>query len=104
MGLTASRADAMADDGIRGPAGYWEIGIALLPESRGRGIGWRAQAMLRDYLFRHTPGQRIQAGTQAENVAEQRSLVKAGLRLEGIVRACEFRDGQARRVPLQPPA
>jgi ribosomal-protein-alanine N-acetyltransferase len=79
-----------------GLASYWEIGIALLPEFRGRGIGWRAQAMLCDYLFRHTPAQRIQAGTHAENVAEQKSLVKAGFQLEGIMRACEFRDGQWR--------
>lgn len=75
----------------RGP--YWEIGIALLPDFRGRGIGWRAQAMLCDYLFAHSPAQRIQAGTHAENPAEQRSLVKAGFQLEGVVRACEFRDG-----------
>jgi ribosomal-protein-alanine N-acetyltransferase len=79
-----------------GPASYWEIGIALLPEYRGRGIGWRAQATLCDYLFRHTPAQRVQAGTHAENVAEQKSLVKAGFQLEGVVRACEFRDGQWR--------
>ncbi|MDG6100949.1 GNAT family N-acetyltransferase [Dactylosporangium aurantiacum] len=25
-----------------GPIGYWEIGIALLPQWRGRGLGWRA--------------------------------------------------------------
>ncbi|HTF09323.1 MAG TPA: GNAT family protein [Asanoa sp.] len=72
---------------------FWEIGIALLPDSRGRGIGWRAQAMLCDYLFAHSPAQRIQAGTHAENLAEQRSLVKAGFQLEGVMRACEFRDG-----------
>jgi [ribosomal protein S5]-alanine N-acetyltransferase len=77
-----------------GRAGYWEVGIALLPEWRGRGIGWRAQAMLCDYLFCHTPAQRIQAGTHPENVAEQKSLVKAGFRLEGVVRACEFRAGR----------
>jgi len=76
-----------------GVAKHWEIGIALLPEWRGRGIGWRAQAMMCDYLFRHTPAQRIQAGTHPENVAEQRSLEKAGFTLEGIVRACEFRAG-----------
>ncbi len=34
-----------------GAAKHWVIGIALLPEWRGRGIGWRAQAMLCDYLF-----------------------------------------------------
>src|SRR5512142_1475715 len=26
-----------------GVATYWEIGIALLPQWRGRGVGWRAQ-------------------------------------------------------------
>lgn len=75
---------------------YWEIGIALLPESRGRGIGWRAQASLCDYLFTHTPVQRIEAGTQPENKAEQRALEKAGFTLEGVVRSFEFRAGQWR--------
>jgi [ribosomal protein S5]-alanine N-acetyltransferase len=79
-----------------GVAKYWEIGIVLLPEWRGRGIGWRAQAMLCDYLFAHTPAQRIQAGTHPENIAEQKSLVKAGFQREGVVRACEFRAGQWR--------
>jgi [ribosomal protein S5]-alanine N-acetyltransferase len=79
-----------------GVAKYWEIGIALLPEWRGRGIGWRAQAMLCDYLFSHTPAQRIQPGTHPENIAEQKSLEKAGFQLEGVVRACEFRAGQWR--------
>lgn len=79
-----------------GVAKYWEIGIALLPEWRGRGIGWRAQALLCDYLFSHTPAQRIQAGTHPENVAEQKALAKAGFQLEGVVRACEFRAGQWR--------
>jgi RimJ/RimL family protein N-acetyltransferase len=79
-----------------GVARYCEIGIALLPEWRGRGVGWRAQAMLCDYLFSHTPVQRIQAGTHPENHAEQRSLEKAGFQLEGVIRACEFRAGQWR--------
>jgi [ribosomal protein S5]-alanine N-acetyltransferase len=77
-----------------GPTKHWEIGIALLPEWRGHGIGWRAQAMLCDYLFLHTPLQRVQAGTHPENTAEQKSLAKAGFTLEGVVRACEFRDGR----------
>ena len=79
-----------------GAAAYWEIGIALLPEWRGQGLGWRAQAMLCDYLFQHTPAQRIQAGTHPENTAEQRALEKAGFTLEGVLRACEFRAGQWR--------
>ena len=82
---------------LYGSQGYcWEIGIALLPEWRGQGIGWRAQAMFCSYLFEHTPVQRIEAGTHAENAAEQRSLEKAGFALEGVVRAVEFRAGQWR--------
>jgi RimJ/RimL family protein N-acetyltransferase len=72
---------------------HWEIGIVLLPEWRGRGIGWQAQAMLCDYLFEHTPVQRIQAGTQPENIAERKALEKAGFQLEGVLRAAEFRAG-----------
>ncbi|RZT07460.1 RimJ/RimL family protein N-acetyltransferase [Kribbella sp. VKM Ac-2569] len=75
---------------------YWEIGIALLPEYRGRGIGWRAQALLTAYLFEHTAVYRIQASTHPENVAEQKSLEKAGFRLEGVIRGCEFRAGRMR--------
>lgn len=77
-----------------GAAGYWEIGIALLPEYRGRGIGWQAQTLLCEYLFAHTPAERIQAVTHAENIAEQKSLEKAGFRLEGIIRAAGFREGR----------
>lgn len=83
--------------GAYGGAGtHWEIGIVLLPEWRGLGIGARAQSMLCDYLFAHTPVQRIQAVTHAENVAEQKSLKKAGFALEGVLRACEFRAGRWR--------
>lgn len=74
----------------------WEIGIALLPEWRGQGIGWRAQAIFCTYLFENTPVQRIEAVTHAENTAEQRSLEKAGFTLEGTIRAAEFRAGQWR--------
>ncbi|WP_232828119.1 GNAT family N-acetyltransferase [Kribbella monticola] len=79
---------------------YWEIGAALRPQYRGHGIGWRAQAMLTDYLFEHTPVERIQAATQPENVAEQKSLLKAGFQFEGVIRACEFRAGQYRDAYL----
>jgi RimJ/RimL family protein N-acetyltransferase len=74
----------------------WETGIALLPEWRGQGIGWRAQAMFCSYLFENTPVQRIEAATHAENAAEQRALEKAGFILEGVIRAAEFRAGQWR--------
>jgi len=72
---------------------YWNIGIVLLPDFRGRGVGWRAQALLCEYLFEHSPVERIEAGTQPENLAEQRALVRAGFAKEGELRRAEFRGG-----------
>jgi aminoglycoside 6'-N-acetyltransferase len=60
-------------------------GIALRSESRGRGIGARAQGLLRGYLLDHTRADRIQAVTDVENRAEQRALETAGFRREGVI-------------------
>lgn len=84
--------------GVQGE--YYEIGIVVLPDFRRRGIGWRAQAALAAYLFAHQPVERIQAITQAENVAEQKALRKAGFQLEGTIRSAEFRAGEWRDCQL----
>jgi RimJ/RimL family protein N-acetyltransferase len=75
---------------------YWNIGIALLPEARGRGHGAQAQRLLARYLFAHTTVQRIEAATEAGNVAEQRALEKAGFTREGVHRCVGWRDGAYR--------
>ena len=75
---------------------YWEIGIAMLPQVRGRGIGTLAQAMLARYLFAHTIAHRIEASTETANLAEQRALEKAGFAREGIQRGVGWRDGRWR--------
>jgi RimJ/RimL family protein N-acetyltransferase len=75
---------------------YWNIGIALLPEARGKGFGTVAQRKLAEYLFAHTTVQRIEASTEAGNVAEQRALEKAGFTREGVLRAVGWRDGAYR--------
>jgi RimJ/RimL family protein N-acetyltransferase len=75
---------------------YWNIGIALLPEARGQGFGTQAQRLLAQYLFAHTTVQRIEAATEAGNVAEQRALEKAGFTREGVLRATGWRDGAHR--------
>ena len=72
---------------------YWEIGVALLPQARGRGYGTEAQGLLARYLFAHTPVNRVEARTELGNVAEQRALEKAGFTREGVVRGCGWRDG-----------
>jgi RimJ/RimL family protein N-acetyltransferase len=71
----------------------WEIGIALAPDARGHGYGTQAQRMLVSYLFAHTVANRIQAGTEITNVAEQRALEKAGFTREGVLRGTVFRGG-----------
>jgi RimJ/RimL family protein N-acetyltransferase len=75
---------------------YWNIGIALLPEARGKGYGTQAQRLLARYLFAHTTVQRIEAATEAGNVAEQRALEKAGFTREGVHRSAGWRDGACR--------
>ena len=78
-----------------GPTSHcWNIGIGLLERARGRGYGTRAQRLIAEYLFAHTQVNRIQAGTEVSNVAEQRSLEKAGFTREGILRGVSFREGR----------
>ncbi len=71
----------------------WNIGISLIPEARGRGLGTEAQRMLSDHLFATTPVNRIEAETDVDNVVEQRSLEKAGFAREGVLRGSQYRAG-----------
>jgi RimJ/RimL family protein N-acetyltransferase len=73
-----------------------EIGIALFPEHRGHGVGTDAQRQLVSYLFSTSIVHRLQAGTEVDNLAEQRSLEKIGFRREGVLRGVTFRAGQWR--------
>jgi RimJ/RimL family protein N-acetyltransferase len=73
--------------------GNYEIGIALFPDYRGRGIGTEAQRQLVEYLFNNTTAHRLQAGTEVENLAEQRALEKVGFVREGTMRGVQFRAG-----------
>ena len=70
-----------------------EFGISLWDHARGKGHGTAAQVLLARYLFAHAPINRIQAVTEAENHAEQRSLEKAGFTREGVMKGRTFRDG-----------
>ena len=76
--------------------GVWEFGVLVAPEYRGRGAGTAAQRQLVDYLFLTTACHRVWAGTEVDNVAEQRALERVGLLREGCVRGGHFRDGHWR--------
>lgn len=83
-------------DTERAGPGAWEIGVLIVPEMRGRGVGTAAHTLLVDYLFSTTPTHRIWAGTEVENVAEQRALERSGFHQEGLLRGHHFRDGRWR--------
>ena len=78
----------------------WNIGISLLPEYRGKGVGTHAQRLLVAYLFDTTPVQRVEAYTDVENAAEQRALERAGFTREGVLRSTQFRDGRWRDLVM----
>lgn len=71
----------------------WNIGISLTTDARGRGYGAEAQRLLADYLFAATEFDRVEASTDVDNVAEQRSLEKAGFIREGLLRGAQERSG-----------
>ncbi len=74
----------------------WNIGISLHSTGRGHGYGTAAQRALAEYLFGYTRANRVEACTETDNIAEQRSLEKAGFLREGVRRGCAFRDGRWR--------
>jgi RimJ/RimL family protein N-acetyltransferase len=74
----------------------FNFGIELVPDARGQGYGTEAQAQLVAYLFATTDTNRVEAGTDIDNIAEQRALEKAGLRREGVLRGSQFRAGRYR--------
>ena len=75
------------------PGGCYEIGLALLPEYRGRGLGTAAQLLMVRHLFDCTLAHRLEAQTDVDNIAEQLALERAGFRQEGVLRGARFREG-----------
>jgi RimJ/RimL family protein N-acetyltransferase len=71
----------------------WNIGITILPAFRGRRIGAAAQRSLAKRLFATSDANRIVADTDVGNIAEQRSLERAGFVAEGVARGAQWRRG-----------
>lgn len=72
----------------------YNVGISLLPRVRGGGHGARAQRLLAQHLFSISDVQRVEAGTDVENIAEQRALERAGFQREGTLRDAQWRGGR----------
>ena len=83
------------------PHGYcWNIGIWIAPEHRGKGHGTEAQRQMAAYLFENSYLERVEAGTEADNIGEQRALEKAGFTREGVLRHANYRAGAWRDMVI----
>ena len=80
---------------IFAPFSYgYNIGIGIMLEHRGHGYGAEAQRLLADYLLFTYPVGRVEASTDIENLAEQRSLERAGFTRDGVIRKGWWRGGR----------
>jgi len=76
------------------PAGWVEVGYALVPSEMGKGYGTEALQILVYYLFLTKDIARVQATTHVKNKASQRILEKVGFKKEGTIRNAGFVRGQ----------
>src|SRR2546423_12022313 len=73
--------------------GCYEIGLALLPGYRGRGLGTAVQRLLVEHLFTYTLAHRVEAQTDADNIAQHKAPERIGFRQEGRLRGGRVRRG-----------
>ena len=66
------------------------IGVSILEEYRGQGIGSLSQRLLAEELHRQGIV-RVEASTDVTNIAEQKALKKAGFTYEGTLRKAQGR-------------
>lgn len=94
MGRLVRRLVVCHEADVPGPVVCHPTGIVLLHEHCGHGLGSAAQCLFAGYPFSMTLANRIEAGTEAENIAERRGLEKVGLRKEGLHRGRAYRAGR----------
>jgi RimJ/RimL family protein N-acetyltransferase len=76
------------------PPGVCEIGIELIEDERGRGLGAEAIRLFAEYLFANGFG-RVQASTDLRNTPMRRVFERLGFVYEGTLRSY-MPDGDAR--------
>ncbi|MBN2156725.1 MAG: GNAT family N-acetyltransferase [Candidatus Lokiarchaeota archaeon] len=69
---------------------FYTMGASILPEYRKKGYCTEATALLIDYLFLSDTVERIQALANVDNTGSLKTLQKAGLQKEGILRNYAF--------------
>ena len=74
------------------PDGYWEMGIEIAKEERGKGIGSKALVLGAEYAFKNGC-HRVQGSTEEGNLAMRKAFEKAGWKFEGVQKALFVEDG-----------
>jgi RimJ/RimL family protein N-acetyltransferase len=80
------------------PAREGEIGYAVSPSARGRGIARRALGLLTRWGFDELGLERLELRISVANAASERVAEGAGYRREGVLRSVHFKEG--RRIDL----
>ena len=80
------------------PAREAEIGYAVAPAARGRGVAGRALALLTGWGLDELGLERLELRIAVTNPASERVATRAGYTREGILRRVHFKEG--RRVDL----
>jgi RimJ/RimL family protein N-acetyltransferase len=78
----------------------WNVGVEVVPEARGRGVGSTSQRLLVEHLFATTEFDRVEAGVDVEATAARRALESVGFRLDGVLRGAGTRGGKHRDLAL----
>lgn len=74
--------------------GLAQFGISLDPAFRRQGIAYQALVLAVNYVFDNYQVERIEADTDIENDVAKRPLLKAGFRLEGVLRRYRYHHGK----------
>ena len=94
---------AVEDDGFLGfasmfrldlPAREGEIGYAVAPEARGRGVAGRALELLTAWGFDELGLERLELRIAVANPASERVAARSGYLREGVLRSVHFKEGR----------
>jgi RimJ/RimL family protein N-acetyltransferase len=80
------------------PAREGEIGYAVSPSARGRGVAGRALGLLTRWGFDELGLERLELRISVTNTASELVAERAGYRREGVLRSVHFKEG--RRIDL----
>ena len=85
---------------IDGEARTAELGYAVVPSARGRGVGRRALSLLTAWAFDELGALRLELTIGIENEASKVVASRCGYTLEGVLRSVHLKDGVRGDVEL----